>query len=291
MHIYYRFLGRVAPEKLAKVLLRKSSIDGSYSMKNPKSLNEKINWLKFHTDTFRWTLLADKYRVREYVAEQGLDDTLCTLYGVWKRPEEIDFQTLPDRFVLKTNNGSGSVILVDDKALFLKDWKKMKTKLKRWMKTNYGLGTAELHYRNIPPCILAEEYLDDKSDSISILDYKVHCCSGEPCCIVVCHDRIGHSTKFTLYDPDWTPRFERVPAILRGNKIFPKPNVLEKMLEYSRRLSKEFPFVRVDWYVVGDKLYFGEMTFTPSGGYIGYIDSEYLRELGDKVTLPQPKRS
>lgn len=286
---YYTVLGYTAPKKLAKILFRKTSGGGILDFDHPLTLNAKINWLKFYSDTSSWSLLADKYRVREYVEKCGLGDTLPRLYGVWHDPEQIDFDKLPESFVLKTNNGSGSVILVRDKtALTEAQRKKAVGKLKHWMRKTYGIRTAELHYRPIKPCVIAEEYLDDHSDSVSILDYKVHCCSGEPCCIVVCHDRIGHATRFTLYKPDWTPRFDLVPAALRGDKVFARPQALERMLECSHILSRDFPFVRVDWYIVGDRLYFGEMTFTPSAGFIGYIDPDYLQELGDKVILPPP---
>lgn len=285
---YYTLLGRFAPEKLAKTIYRKTSGE-ELDFDHPVSLNAKINWLKFRSDTRLWTLLADKYRVREFVEKKGLGATLPKLYGMWNDPDEIDFDRLPQRFVLKTNNGSGSVILVKDRnSPPHRNWAETRQQLRRWMKERYGLRTAEMHYHEIPPCVIAEELLDDGSDSLSILDYKVHCCSGEPQCIVVCHDRIGHNTRFTLYENDWTPRFDLVPEQLRGDKVFPKPVVLDEMLEASRILSHDFPFVRVDWYVVDGKLYFGEMTFTPSGGFIGYIARERLDEMGRKVKLPHP---
>ena len=287
---YYLFLGHTAPKKLVEIIYRKTT-GQRLDFEHPQTLNAKINWLKFYSDTRPWTRLADKYRVRKYVEQCGLGHTLPRLYGMWKSPGQIDFEALPRSFVLKTNNGSGSVILVRDKESLTEDQRqRMRKQLGKWMKQCYGIRTAELHYKPIEPCIIAEEFLDDHSDSVSILDYKVHCCSGEPQCIVVCHDRVGHNTHFTLYENDWTPRFERVPKQLRGEKVFPKPPVLDEMLEACRILSKDFPFVRIDWYVADGKLYFGEMTFTPSAGFIGYIRADYLDELGAKVELPKPYR-
>lgn len=156
---------------------------------SPKNLNEKINWLKFNSDTSVWTKLADKYLVRDYVKERGLSSILVELYGVWDDACDIDFNLLPTSFVLKTNHGCGTIIVVKNKNSINED--EVRKQLNTWLQLKFGTIYAEPHYNSIKPKIIAEEYLkNDNANSTSLVDYKVFCLEGKPYSILVCADRV-----------------------------------------------------------------------------------------------------
>ncbi|MCR5361755.1 MAG: hypothetical protein K6E73_07060 [Bacteroidales bacterium] len=265
----------------------------NFDIDNPKSLLEKITWLELNSDTSLWTLCADKYRMREYVAQCGLEDHLPSLYGHWDNPNDIDFSSLPHEFVLKANNGCGTVKIVRDKDKL--NEKKVKKELKRWLKHKFGYMGAQTHYLSIKPCILAEELLhqSDEQNAFSpnsLIDYKVWCLNGKPECILVVYGRTSNNHLLDMYDTNW----ERIPNSLKHNKSygvkedkFPRPSCLEEMLEMAAVLSKPFPEVRVDFYVVKEKPVIGELTFT--SGYGNYTD-DFYNYLGSKIDLSKVKR-
>lgn len=254
--------------------------------KNPQNLNEKINWLKFYSDTSKWTELADKYRVRDYVRQKGLEEILVKLYGVWENAGQINFDILPRSFVLKTNHGCGTVIVVKNKAdLNLEQTRKT---LNEWLHLEFGRDTAEPHYLGIKPLIIAEELLQPENGCL--VDYKFFMTGGKLSTILLVSDRvIGESYKLSTYDENW----QYVPQRLNGVhskdnvKPLPKPQTFEQMKQISEILSKDFPQVRVDLYEVNGKVYFGELTFTSQGGYMSYFSKEELLRMGRNVTLPK----
>ena len=260
------------------------------NLNNPQNLIEKINWLQFNSDTSMWTLCADKYRVREYIDKCGLSDYLPKLYGHWERAEDIDFDALPDEFVLKSNNGCGTVKIVRDKSRL--DIPATRKLLNGWLKP-YGYEGGQSHYLRIKPCIIAEELLhqEDEGDSPrSLTDYKVWCFGGKPECILVIHDRVGRGYLMDMYDTKW----ERIPNSLKDNahngvvgEKAPKPACLQQMLEMASTLAEPFEEVRADFYVINDKPVIGELTFT--SGYGNYTDSFY-DYLGKKVDLSNVKK-
>lgn len=258
---------------------------------NPKNLIEKINWMQFNTDTSMWTLCADKYRMREYVTSKGLNDYLPKLFGHWENPDDIDFDKLPNEFVLKSNNGCGTVKIVRDKSKL--DVPATKKMLKKWM-TPYGYEGGQTHYLRIKPCVIAEELLhqEEEGDSPrSLTDYKVWCFHGTPECILVIHDRVGKGYLMDMYDTNW----ERIPNSLKDNahngvvrEKAPKPACLQQMLEMASILAEPFVEVRADFYVINDKPVIGELTFT--SGYGNYTD-EFYDFLGTKIDLGVIKKN
>ena len=209
------YLGHHNPEKLAKLLYRRK-FHKELNLNNPQTFNEKVNWLKFRSDTSLWTELADKYKVREYIKNNGLEEILVKLYGKWDRVEDIDFEQLPNSFVLKSNNGCGTVLLVEDKTKL--DLQATRKLLKKWLKQKYGYTTAEPHYTTIKPCIIAEEYLkwDNPSISSSLIDYKFHCIHGSPLYIQVMSDRQpGHIYHWNIYNTFWQPYSGYIPPQLK----------------------------------------------------------------------------
>lgn len=264
------------------------------NLKNPQNLNEKILHLKLFSDTSQWSVLADKLLVRNYVETCGLGDILIPLYGAWKNSEEIPFDQLPEEFMLKSNNGDGrgTFLPIKHKSR-LTDAEKIKIKevADRWVSSNHiGALSAEPQYKSIPPMIIAERLLPFDSKNGSIIDYKLWCFGGVPHSFIVCIDRKsdgGHASVM-CYDLDWTAHPERMNSSEKYplyHKPIDRPKGLEKMIEYARILSKPFPQVRVDFYEVDGKVYFGELTFTSVGGMMEWYQPWYLKEKGKLVDL------
>lgn len=254
---------------------------------NPCDYNEKINWLKLYSDTSLWTLYADKYRVRKHIEDMGLSELLVPLLGKWDKAEDIDFDKLPDSFVIKTNHGSGDVIIVKDKQKA--NVQEIRQQLNKNLKTPYGKYQGENHYLKIPPCIIAEPLLEQNSElSCSLIDYKMICFDGEPFSTLCFFNRQNGHYEFELHDLNW----EYQPDYLvyndhsrRGGGVIPKPISYDKMLKAAALLSKGFPQVRVDFYEIEGKLYISELTFTSTGGCIKYLNDDYLNILGNQCKI------
>lgn len=285
---YYELLLRLFPVYMTKRHYYKV-LGKKLDLKNPRDLNEKIQWLKLYSDTSKWPDLADKYKVREYVKQCGLENLLNDLYGVWNTPGEIDFSKLPNQFVLKTNNGSGDVIVVEDKSNI--DESIIRKKLKNYLDRHFGVLSVEPHYLKIKPCIIAEKFLRESSLlSESLIDYKFYCSFGKILSLMVCFDRtIGVHAEKVIYDIEtWKPQYDYVKSEYKSSntmKIMPKPASLSEMLKASAILSKEFPLVRVDFYEIDGKAVFGEMTFTSEAGCIAYLTDDFLLKMGEMVKL------
>lgn len=259
----------------SRILLKKK-----VDLKNPQTFNEKIQWLKLHDYPTNQLVIdgADKYKVRAYVEEKGLGNILVPLIGHWEKPEDIDWDKLPDRFVLKCNHGCAYNILCKDKNTF--DKEDAIKKMRKWMKEDFGAFNIETHYSKIKPHITCEEFLGD-----CIIDYKFFCFNGEPKYIYVSsdliHDRqaqIGFfyldGTKMPLIRDDYAPMdIEKLPPFF------------DQMKEAARVLCQDFPFVRVDFFLANNTYYFAELTFTPSGGMMPFIPDKYDLEWGKLIDL------
>lgn len=256
---------------------------------NPKDLIEKTYWLQFKGDTLLWTKYADKYLVRDYVKGCGYGDNLPILFGKWDNANDIDFDMLPESYVLKTNHACGTVIVVKDKSKL--NIKSTKIKLNRWLSKPYGYASAQLHYIKISPCIIAESLLiqsesDNQISPNSLIDYKVYCINGEPQAIWVAYDRTPSGGVYmTLYDLEWNKTPEHLVSsdfYTYSDRDIPKPLCLHEILEMSRKLSKPFNQVRIDFYVINNKPVFGEMTFATGWGFFTY---DFYEKLGSKIDL------
>lgn len=259
------------------------------NLDNPKNLIEKIYWMQLHCDTSLWTLCADKYRMREYVHECGCGSYLPMLYGAWKNPEEIDWDALPQSFVIKANNGCETVLVVTDKSKY--DFKKIKKMLKNWLSIPFGYRGYQPHYLGIEPCIIAEELLeqDEVQKTVSprsIIDYKVWCFSGKAESILVTYNRNGHELSIALYDTNWNSMGNRLHSNekIRYNPEvnIPKPICLKEMLSVAERISLNHPQIRVDFYIINNRPVLGELTM--STGY-GYFTEEYYDYLGSLTDI------
>lgn len=250
--------------------------------KNPKSLYDKIYWLSFNTNTEIWSQLADKYGVRDFVKKEIGEEYLPQLYGVYKSAYEIDYHSLPERFVIKTNNGCASNFLVKNKATT--DLVKISKELKFWLKFPYGELTGQKHYTRIPPRIIAEEYLfQEDNPEATLIDYKFFCFDGKPHYCETISERVfgTHLHNKMMYDMNWKshPDFFKEGCPIKEIK---KPQTFEKMKEIAQKLSKGFKFVRVDLYEVNGKIKFGELTFTPT---THNFTEEFQDHLGSLIKL------
>ena len=260
---------------------------------HPTDINEKMNWIKFYGDTTTWVDLADKYKVREYVASKGLSDILVKLYGKWDSVDSIDWDSLPNQFIMKMNNGSGDVIICEDKRYF--NIGEAKMKIAKLFDIEYGITTGEPHYALIKPCIIAEELLNTSTQPIktsSLIDYKIWCFNGKPAYIWTCYNRTHEGTDVATFDLDWNyhPEYSVFTHHYReGKEIIPKPKCLDKMLECASKLSSRIPVLRCDLYEVGGKVYFGEMTFTSLGGFMDFYTNDFLCKIGNMIDLSSDK--
>lgn len=251
---------------------------------NPKNLIEKIFWLQFNTDTSLWTKYADKYLARDYIKECGFEHNLPKLYGKWSNADDIDFNELPESFVLKTNNGCGTVLVVKDKSKL--NIKSTKRKFNQWLSIPYGYSGAQLHYTKIEPCIIAEEMLERTDNySSSLVDYKIWCFHGKAECILITFNRSSINLDLSLYDTDWNKINQHLvsgPHYSKSHINISRPESLNKMIEIAEKLSKTFRQVRVDFYNIKGKPYIGELTFTTGWGYFTH---DYYDYLGSKIDL------
>ena len=241
--------------------------------------------------------MADKYEVRNYVESLGLGDTLVKLYAVWFSKEEVDFDSLPETFIIKANNGDGKGTneIVRKTELTEEKRRELLNVIDKWLnRKNIGALHAEPHYKNIPPCVIAEEVLPCDPGTTSLTDYKIWCFNGKAYYIWICNDRSagGNSAHVMTYDLDWNPHPEFSvfnSDYLRG-KILPRPQNLDQMIRVAEKLSKGFPELRVDLYNVQGKVYFGELTFTSQGGFMDFYTPEFNMELGSKFDIKDFKR-
>lgn len=279
--VFVATLIKCSPYLATKFLYRRR-IGKPLNLKNPSNFNEKIQWLKLYWRHPLVVKCGDKYEVRNYVKELGFTEILLKTHGVYRNTEEIDWDILPDKFAMKVTSGCGyNIICKDKKQLNINE---IKSKLKNWMKTNYSLKYAEIHYEKMTPRILCEEFINTCDGTLPV-DYKIYCFNGKPKIILVTTERESGYKRY-FFDTKWNIlELEKGTDGVQVN--MKKPKSLESMLYYAEKLSEPFPFVRVDFYDYNGKPILGEMTFTPAGGMANYYKESSLEELGDLITLPE----
>lgn len=250
------------------------------NLSSPQTFNEKLQWLKLYDRRPEYTMMVDKYRVREYIANTIGEEYLIPLLGVWDSPEDIDFDALPNQFVLKCNHNSGlGMCICKDKSAL--DVSKVKRELKKGLAQDYYLSGREWPYKDVKRRIIAEQYMVDESGT-ELKDYKVMCFGGEPKLIQLHQGRFQRHTQ-DFYDIDWNYMdFEQ--GCPRSSTV-EKPQVLHQMLDLSRELTKGYPQLRVDWYCVSGKLYFGELTVFDGSGFSAFEPEEWDYTLGSWIDL------
>lgn len=253
-------------------------------LNNPKTLDEKIIYMSFFTDTTLWSRCADKVAVRDYVKELGYGYMLNEVYGVYENTQQIDYDKLPSEFVIKTNHASGTNIIVKNKEDL--DIVKTNKQIERWLKMDYSKVSGDPHYSRIKPLILIEKLLSDNSSyntKTSLADFKFFCVNGTPIAVEMMTDRFNHTHKRRFYDMEWKPKDEWMLEGFPVAELSEKPVPFEEMKKAAETLSKDFCFVRVDFYVINNKPIFGELTFTPG---VTECSRLFQEELGAKLILP-----
>ena len=257
------------------------------NFRHPEDINHQLMRLSLeaYKDPIQHKLrvqCADKYLVREYVKSKGLEDILIPSYGVYDSFDEIDFEKLPNQFVIQTNFGCGHIWICKDKKKELADIEKWRKQFNEWMAIkDLGWTTGEWQYAEIPHKLVITKYLDSLGE-ISVNDYKFHCMHGQVYGCFVAYDRIpnkDHAVQFDHYDLDWKLTDGILPSYHPKRREIQKPKHYQRMLDISQILSKDFPYCRVDLYEADDKVYFGELTFTPQGNVLSYYTDETVVDM------------
>ena len=254
------------------------------NMKDPKSFNEKLQWLKIHNRKKEYCGMVDKYEVRSYIAKKiGSEHLIPLVGGPWKSFDEIDFDTLPDQFVLKCTHDSGSVVICKDKNSF--DRAEARQRLDIALNYNMYWFGREWPYKAVRPQIIAEKYMVDES-GYELKDYKLFCFDGKVQFLKIDFGRMeSHRANYYKVDGSMLPFGETVcpPDYQRALKM---PDNLQKMVEFAELLSSGEPFMRVDFYSIHEEVYFGELTFFPGSGFVAFEPDEWNERVGDMLTLP-----
>lgn len=265
-------------------ILYRASFGKKLNLDHPVTFNEKLQWLKLNDQREEYTKLVDKYEVKKYVSDKVGEKYLIPTLGVWESVDQIDFDMMPDAFVLKCTHDSGSVVICKHKKDF--DKAAARNKLEKALKRNYFYRSREYPYKNVPPRIIAEPYIENL-EAGQLYDYKVFCFDGKPEYLFIASDRASGNVKFDYYDVNFNRLPMRQAAHPNSDFDHEKPLCFEEMLDVARTLSENIPQVRVDFYVVKDQLIFGELTFFHHGGFVPFIPEEYDYLWGQSIRLPQ----
>lgn len=275
----WELIERIYPDKKYLSVIFKRRLGYQMDWKNPVSFNQKLQWMKLYDRNPLYSQYADKIAVRDFVAETIGERYLIPALGIYEKADEIDFNSLPDRFVLKCNHGAKYNIICKDKEKF--DAEAAKKQLNIWLKDKYWRKKREYHYKAIKPMIICEQYIED-SQTGTLNDYKVFMIHGEPYMIQVDMDRFYEHTR-NIYDVNWNLLDVEISFPKGKADAVKRPTNLDEMLECARKLSKNFAEVRVDFYVINSQLYFGEMTFFSGAGFSKYSPTEFEFEMGRKL--------
>lgn len=285
---YLARLGLLNHMKDEKYLKKRFNYVFGYKLdlNNPQTFNEKLQWLKLYDRKPDYIKMVDKYEVKDYISQMIGQEYIVPTIGVWERFDDIKFDELPNQFVLKCTHDSGGLVICKDKNNF--DLIGARKKIEKSLKYNYFFMGREWPYKDVKPRIIAEKYMEnDGNDEAQgeLTDYKFMCFNGEVKCSFTCHNRYQEGgLKVTFYDRDWNVMpFERhYPRSIEG---LPKPSNYEKMIKLAEKLSKGIPFVRIDFYESGGKIYFGEITFYPGSGFEEFTPTTWDYKLGSWIDL------
>lgn len=273
-------------EKFLKKLFR-VRMGKELNIENPQTFSEKLQWLKIYNRHDLQTKMVDKVEVKKYVAELIGEEYIIPTLAVYDTPDQIDFESLPNQFVLKCTHDSGGVVVCKDKSTLNKE--EVRGKFGKWLKTNYFYQNREWPYKNVKPRIIAEQYMEDES-GYELKDYKWFCFNGEPKALFIATDRgmENEETKFDFYDMD----FNHLPFTNghpNASKLPRKPKGFDKMKELAAKLSVGEPHVRVDFYDINGCVYFGELTFYHWSGMVPFEPQEWDYIFGSWIKLPYSK--
>ncbi len=285
LYLLYKFSHLFSDETFLRLLF-KLSMGKVLNLDNPQTFSEKLQWLKLYNRKPEYTQMVDKYEAKKYVANIIGDEYIIPTLGVWDNVDDIDFDSLPNQFVLKCTHDSGGLVICKDKSKL--DVKSAKKKLARSLKHNYYYQNREWPYKNVKPRIIAEQFLVDES-GYELKDYKFFCFDANP---KYCQIISGRATRMCIdfFDENWAHQPFHEPAVYPFSKNeIKKPSRFDKMLELASVLSANIPFVRIDFYNIKGEIYFGEITFFPTSGMGGFDPEEWDYTFGSWIKLPVGK--
>lgn len=277
----FNILYRVAPALELKLMFRLKQ-GYALDLKNPKTFNEKIQWIKLYDHNPLMPKCCDKYAVREYVTEMGCGEILNTLYWHGTNPDDIPYDDLPDQFVIKVTHGSTFNIIVTDKSKL--DKEETKKKLNKWLKAKFIPCYGEWFYGKVPPQIVVEKYLEDGHGN-DLYDYKVFCFNGKAKIVRIDSERFTNH-KQDFFDCNWNRLEDGHMGFPVSGRRFEKPECFQELLDYSAKLSAPFVHARVDFYITDNRIVFGEITFTTGAGFDRFKFRSFDEEMGSWLTLP-----
>lgn len=272
------------PDTIYLKLMYKYRIGKKLNLKNPKTFNEKLQWLKLYNRNPAYVQMVDKYEAKKYVASIIGEEYIIPTLGVWDKFDDIDFTILPNKFVLKCTHDSGGVVICKEKNNF--NIEEARKKINKHMKINYYYHSREWPYKNVKPRIIAEQYMKDENNE-ELLDFKFMCFNGIVKMSFVCSNRKSKDgLNVDFYDLNWNKMpFQR--HYQNSKNEIKKPKNYELMIELAEKLSKEIPFVRADFYEINGKVYFGELTFFPGAGLEEFTPELWDEKIGDMLVLPK----
>lgn len=261
----------------------KYTMNKKLNLENPETFSEKLQWLKLNDRKDIYTTIVDKQEVKKYIADYIGEEYIIPTLGVYNNFDDIDFDKLPDQFVIKCTHDSGGIVICKDKKQL--DMKAARKKINKSLKRKYYYLGREWPYKNVKPRIIVEKYMKE-AESQELNDYKFMCFHGKVKYILCCTDRqSSEGLKLTFFDHNWNQMpFGRVNQSI-AKKTVKKPYNLKKMIELAEKLSKDFPFIRVDFYESNKKIYFGELTFYPGSGFKKFTPEEWDYKLGNLINL------
>ena len=271
------------PDETYLKLAFRAAMGHPLDLKDPKTFSEKLQWLKLYDRDSLYTTLVDKYAVRGYVADKiGKEHLIPLVGGPWASAEEIDFDALPEQFVLKCNHNSGGVIICRDKSSF--DIEGAKARLNKFLSRNYYYRSREWPYKNVKPCIIAEKFMqDEKFDNLSV--YKILCFGGEPKIFQTIKNDKTPEESIDYFDINWN-RLDLRQNFPNSAEPLEEPSNREEMLKLARELSRGFPQIRTDFYSINGRVYFSELTFYSDTGFAAFDPPEWDKILGGWIELP-----
>lgn len=270
------------PDKWYLQMLYRRVFNKKLDLKNPKGYNEKLFWMKLYDRRPEYTMMVDKFAVKKYVADIIGEEYIIPTLGVWDKPENIEWDKLPNQFVLKCTHDSGGLVICRNKTKL--DIQSAIKKLQKSLKSNYYKAGREWPYKNVPRRIIAEKYMEDKSVG-ELPDYKFFCFDGEVKALFIGTERGTGDVKFDYYDADFN-HLDLIQIHPMSGKCLPKPQHFEKMKKLASKLSKGLPQVRVDFYNVNGDIYFGELTFFHHGGVVPFHPESWDYTFGSWIKLP-----
>ncbi len=273
---------KLIPDKIFLKILYRKIFNEKLNLKNPQTFNEKLQWLKLYNRNPEYTKMVDKYEAKNYVASVIGKEYIIPTIGLYDKFDDIDFDKLPNQFVIKCTHDCASTIIVKDKNNF--DINEVRKKINTNLKKNFFYNGREWVYKNVKPRIIIEKYMEDKQNK-SMRDYKFFCFNGMVELLYISDDSHTNYQKIAFFDKNFNKLDCKRKDYNDFKQLPNKPKNFEKMKTFSSILSRNIPHVRVDWYEINGKLYFGELTFYTCSGFIPFEDKEWDKKLGDLISL------